>query len=582
VPPPKVSVVIPCFNLAEYLAEAIDSVLAQTFQDFEILVVDDGSNDPYTKNKLSVLYQPRVRVFRSENQGPAGARNLAIANARGEYILPLDADDRLGPTFLEQAVAVLDERPEAGIVYSEVEWFGEKDGKWDLPPYRFPDILLDNVIVASALFRRSDWELVGGYGSEFRSVWEDYDFWLSLIERGRVPYRIPEVLFYYRQRGGSRTQRASRVDLAPLYELLFRRHREMYTENIGYLFERIAKLEEELQVREPERPQLQVFVPRDVVYSETDSLQRRLRADVWEKITIDLPAAWEGRLRIDPMNVPGEIEVAELRLLQGDTVVWPESPLDLFEVSGTAALAEGDTARILAWGADPQIYLPRVTAKEPLRLTLELRVNPYSPATVAAASAWAKLWERMRPVEPFDANEALSLQVFFPENQTYSEEHSVYFPLRRDTWQTVLIELPANWRGDLRLDPANGRCCAEIAWVRIEDGERIFWELGLDVNGAVVGGTALRMSNDGPLQIVAWGSDPQIYLPTSNLATEGRKLTLAICLRITHCGLELAMQAESLASIRQRGWKAFAGQARQISAGIASTWRKRPGGSSQR
>jgi len=83
------------------------------------------------------------------------------------------------------------------------------------------------------------------------------------------------------------------------------------------------------------------------------------------------------------------------------------------------------------------------------------------------------------------------------------------------------------------------------------------------------------MSDEGPLQVVAWGSDPQIYLPTASVASEGRKLTLAICLRITHCGLELAMQAESLASVRQRGWKAVTGQARQISAGIASVWRKR-------
>jgi glycosyltransferase involved in cell wall biosynthesis len=580
VPQPKVSVVVPCFNLAEYLDEAIDSVLAQTFQDFEILVVDDGSTDPQTKNKLSTLNKPRVRVFLSQNKGLAGARNLAIANAQGLYILPLDADDRLAPTFLEKASAVLDERPQVGIVYSEVEWFGEKNGKWEVPPYRFPDILLDNVIVASAVFRRSDWELVGGYSTEFRSRWEDYDFWLSLIERGRVPYRISEVLFYYRQRAGSMTDSARRTDRAPLFELLFHRHREMYTDNIGYLFERIAGLEEELQLRETERPQLQVFVPRDVVYSEPDSLRRPLRADVWEKIAIELPASWEGRLRIDPMNIAGEIEVAGLRLLDGESTIWPESPMDVFEVGGTAVFAEGggNSARIVAWGSDPQIYLPRITARAPLRLTLELRVNPYNPATAAAASAWARLWEQMRPFDPFDTNAALSLQVFFPDNQAYSEERSVYFPLRRNIWQTVHIDLPADWHGDLRLDPANGRCCADIAWIRIADSERIIWELGSGAGEAVIGGTSLRMSDEGPLQIVAWGSDPQIYLPTAGLATEGRKLTLAICLRITQCGLELAMQAESLASVRQRGWKAVTGQARQISAGIASVWRKRPGG----
>src|SRR6266851_1487394 len=132
---------------------------------------------------------------------------------------------------------------------------------------------------------------------------------------GRLFHGIPFTLGRLRllaiaHRAGSMTDSARRGDRAPLYEMLFRRHRELYTDNIGCLFERIAKLEEELQLRETERPQLQVFVPSDVVYSENDSIRRALRADVWEKIAIELPASWEGRLRIDPMNVAGEIEIA--------------------------------------------------------------------------------------------------------------------------------------------------------------------------------------------------------------------------------------------------------------------------------
>src|SRR5260370_42682317 len=153
------------------------------------------------------------------------------------------------------------------------------------------------------------------------------------------------------------TDSARRGDRAPLYEMLFRRHREMYEENVGYLFERIAKLEEELQLREPEKPQLQVFVPSDVVYSETDSLRSPLRVDVWEKIAIELPASWQGRLRIDPMNVAGEIEIAELRLLDGGSAIWPESPLDFFEGGGPAVSVggEGNAARVLALGSAPDI-----------------------------------------------------------------------------------------------------------------------------------------------------------------------------------------------------------------------------------
>src|ERR1700736_2112376 len=120
IPPPRVSVVIPCFNLGEYVDEAVDSVLCQTLQDLEIVIVNDGSTDPHTNAKLAGYSKPRTRVIQTENQGLAAARNVGIADSRGDYILPLDADDRIAPTFLEKTAAVLDQHPEIGIVYSKV------------------------------------------------------------------------------------------------------------------------------------------------------------------------------------------------------------------------------------------------------------------------------------------------------------------------------------------------------------------------------------------------------------------------------------------------------------------------------
>src|SRR5579862_7046804 len=101
---PRVSVIVPCYNLGEYLDEAVESVLAQTYQDFEILIVDDGSTNDKTRTILSNYARPRTTVYRTPNRGLAAARNFLVARARGEYLCALDADDKLHPTFLEKTV----------------------------------------------------------------------------------------------------------------------------------------------------------------------------------------------------------------------------------------------------------------------------------------------------------------------------------------------------------------------------------------------------------------------------------------------------------------------------------------------
>ena len=103
---PVVSVVIPCFNQGSFLDESIGSVLAQTFEDFEIIVVDDGSTDAVSMQAFESFHYPKARLIRSKNQGLPAARNLAISHATGRYILPLDCDDKIAPSYLAKAVAL--------------------------------------------------------------------------------------------------------------------------------------------------------------------------------------------------------------------------------------------------------------------------------------------------------------------------------------------------------------------------------------------------------------------------------------------------------------------------------------------
>lgn len=193
-----VSVVIPCYNHGKYVDDAVTSVLEQTYQDLEIIIVDDGSDDPETVDKLSAYSKPKTIVHRIPNGGLASARNAGISKASGQYILPLDADDKIGSTYVEKAVAVLKTRPDVSIVYCEAEFFGLRTGKWNLPPFSLELMLYRNVIFASAFFRKSQWEAAGGYNPKVSKAFEDWDFWLSLIKRGGGVYQIPETLFYYR------------------------------------------------------------------------------------------------------------------------------------------------------------------------------------------------------------------------------------------------------------------------------------------------------------------------------------------------------------------------------------------------
>jgi glycosyltransferase involved in cell wall biosynthesis len=230
----KVSIIMPCYNYGKYVDEAVNSVLDQTFQDFEIIIVNDGSTDNFTNELLSNYNKPKTKVISIKNQGPSIARNIGIEHATGEYILPLDADDKIESTYLEKGVELLDKNPKLGIVYCEAEYIGERVGKWELPPYSFEHFILENMIFSTAFFRKSAWKKVGGYNPNMIHGMEDYDFWISLIELGMEVYRIPESLFYYRVKVESRTTKLNDYNLE-MFVQIYHNHEELYSKNIEIL-----------------------------------------------------------------------------------------------------------------------------------------------------------------------------------------------------------------------------------------------------------------------------------------------------------------------------------------------------------
>ena len=208
----KVSVIIPCFNHSEYLLDAVKSVVNSTYKNLEIIVVNDGSTEK-TPQEIQSMLMPfdNVILINQENSGVCAARNNGIIKASGEYILPLDADDRIADTYIEKAVSILEQNPDIGIAYCEAEFFGTgQNKKWNLKPATLSNMLIQNRIFPSGVYRKSKFLEVGSYKKEMELGCEDWDFWLSIIETGTKVYQIPEVLFYYRKKQNERTKQSLR------------------------------------------------------------------------------------------------------------------------------------------------------------------------------------------------------------------------------------------------------------------------------------------------------------------------------------------------------------------------------------
>lgn len=202
---PLVSIIVPCYNQGQYLTEALESVEVQTYSNWECVIVDDGSTD--NSKEVALIYCNRDRRFKyiyQENQGPSVARNNAIKKSRGEYILPLDGDDKIHEDYLKSAVEILINRDDVKIVNCRVELFGYSSGEWKLPDFNLDDFMQYNQIVCTAMFRRRDYDQTNGYNPNMREGLEDWDFWLSLLETGGNVFTIPHTYFFYRIKESSR------------------------------------------------------------------------------------------------------------------------------------------------------------------------------------------------------------------------------------------------------------------------------------------------------------------------------------------------------------------------------------------
>ena len=213
--PPCISVVVPCYNQAHYLVEALESLVAQTYPRLDIIVIDDGSTDG--TREVACRFADRVRYDRQENAGLAAARNRGLAVAEGELVTFLDADDYHDPTAIAELASAAVRHPEADVFHGGYRTVGpgrqalRSYPAAELPPDAFHALLERNRMVCHAVMvRRRTLAELGGFDERFRSL-EDWECWLRLAAAGRRFVPVPAAVAVYRRYPGTLSRNLNRM-----------------------------------------------------------------------------------------------------------------------------------------------------------------------------------------------------------------------------------------------------------------------------------------------------------------------------------------------------------------------------------
>jgi glycosyltransferase involved in cell wall biosynthesis len=222
---PGISIVVPCFNGGAFLDRLMASLAGQTYRAFELIIVDDGSTDPFTREKLAAA---EGVVIRQDNRGLAAARNAGFRAARAPLVLPLDCDDTLEPTFLaETRSALASASAETGFVFCDQRLTGTLEGALERRCNGFEQLFL-NQLPYCMLMRKAAWEAVGGYDESMRDGYEDWEFNIRLLRAGIRGDKIAKPLFVYHvSQDGMLMSRSSRLH-GRIWRRIRRKHRDLY------------------------------------------------------------------------------------------------------------------------------------------------------------------------------------------------------------------------------------------------------------------------------------------------------------------------------------------------------------------
>lgn len=229
---PLVSIITPCYNDGKYILNAVESVEKSSYTNIEHIIINDGSTDPYTLEVLDKIDSPRVWIIHTEKQGVCNARNTAIKQSNGKYILPLDSDDLISKEYISLAVEKFELDEHVRIVTCNYRLFGEINRSIKIELYSMEKLLGHNLYVVSTFFRRIDFDRVGGFNENMNNGLEDWDFWISILELGgRVTILDGEHFFYrIKHRNLSRNRSITQDGHKKLRRTIWENHRALFSE----------------------------------------------------------------------------------------------------------------------------------------------------------------------------------------------------------------------------------------------------------------------------------------------------------------------------------------------------------------
>lgn len=229
---PKISIVITLYNLGEYIDDAVNSCLTQEYDNFDIYLVNDGSTEELSKQKVEYyksLNNPKLHVLDLENQGVVKARNYAAKLSDSIYICFLDADDIYKKDFLLKTVEVFSKsKKNLGFVTSDYLYFGKYDRYIKLPEVSIVEMLVKNSAHTASLILKKAFDEIGGYDKSFTG-YMDWDLWLSLIQKNYTWEVLREPIFNYRVREGSMVSKSVQK-FNDLYSILVEKHKNLYNQ----------------------------------------------------------------------------------------------------------------------------------------------------------------------------------------------------------------------------------------------------------------------------------------------------------------------------------------------------------------
>lgn len=230
----QISVIVPCYNQGIFLNEALQSVFDQTYFDWECIIVNDGSTD--NTQEIAELWVKKDRRFScitQLNSGLCAARNAGIEKAIGVYILPLDADDKIGRDYLQLAMQAFEKEPSLKLVYCKAEKFGFESGSWILEDFSLKALATENMIFCSAVYKKEDWLAIGGYDKNMKFGLEDWEFWISLLKNGGRLLCLEYIGFFYQVKPISMVKLLDQEKRKYLFNYLSVKHADFFVNQLG-------------------------------------------------------------------------------------------------------------------------------------------------------------------------------------------------------------------------------------------------------------------------------------------------------------------------------------------------------------